>query len=198
MVRPLSTRSFGLHRRPVSAGDDGCRNAPHWTPPSRRGKQDRSHRPTKSAFVRLHLFTVGLALCCGCALAPRSQVDECRQLSRTLRTENARLKDRVLVLQSQNRDYADRAQDDANRLASQDEAIERFESSVRAYQDERDRLETAYHQLASSLGESRAKADERLSQASPARSTNKKIRPQSTASRDAADHGDRDQEGARK
>jgi chromosome segregation ATPase len=150
------------------------------------------------SILRLHLFTVALGLCCGCALAPRSQVEECRQLSRTLRSENARLKDRILGLESQNRDLADRAQDDANRLASQDEAIERFESSVRAYQDERDRLETAYHQLASSLGESRAKADERLSQASPARSTNKKTRSQSTASGDAPDHGDRDQQGARK
>ena len=100
--------------------------------------------------------------------APRSQVDECHQLSRTLRSENARLKDQLLVLQTQNRDFADRAEDDSRRLASQDEAIERLESSVRAYQDERARLESAYHQLASSLGESRAKADERLSQASPA------------------------------
>ncbi len=152
-------------------------------------------RPLSTRFFG---FTLALVLCCGCALAPRSQVEECRQLSRTLRTENARLKDQVLVLQSLNRDFADRAQDDANRLASQDEAIERFESSVRAYQDERDRLEAAYHQLASSLGESRAKADERLSQASPARRANKKSRSQSTASRDAPDRGDRDQEGARK
>ena len=63
------------------------------------------------------------------------------------------------VVQSQNRDYADRAVDDARRLAIQDEAIERLESSVQAYQDERARLESAYHQLASSLGETEAQAD---------------------------------------
>ena len=58
-----------------------------------------------------------LGLCAGCALAPRSQVEECHQLSRTLRSENARLKDQLLVAQAQNRDFADRAEDDARRLA---------------------------------------------------------------------------------
>ena len=115
-------------------------------------------------------------------------MDECQQLSRTLRSENARLKDQILVLQTQNRDFADRAEDDAHRLAIQDEAIERLESSVQAYQDERDRLEAAYHQLASSLGESRAKADERLSQASPAPVDDQEESPLSRpASRDAGD-----------
>ncbi len=150
------------------------------------------------SIVKPRHLTVALLLCCGCALAPRSQVDECRQLSRTLRSENARLKDRILVLQTQNRELADRAEDDANRLASQDEAIERFESNVRAYQDERDQLEAAYHQLVSSLGESRAKADERLSQASPAPSTNQKSRPQSTASQGTGANSGREPEGTRK
>ena len=55
-------------------------------------------------------------------------------------------------MQGQNRDYAERAVDDAKRLAIQDEAIERLEHSVQAYQDERTRLEAAYQQLASNLG----------------------------------------------
>jgi hypothetical protein len=87
----------------------------------------------------------------GCAIVPRSQVDECRQLTRTLRSENARLRDQLLAVQSQNRDYADRAVDDSRRLAVQDEAIERLESSVHAYQDERNRLEAEYRKIASAL-----------------------------------------------
>jgi hypothetical protein len=169
MVRPGSTRSFERYGRPARSG-------------------------------RLHALSITLSgtllLCGGCALAPRSQVDECHQLSRTLRSENARLKDQVLVLQTQNRDYADRAVDDSRRLAIQDEAVERLEMSVRAYQDERGRLESAYHQLASSLGETRAQADERLSQASPAPATDKKRRSEATT-RNAEDRGDGDREGSR-
>jgi hypothetical protein len=92
-------------------------------------------------------------------------MEECQQLSRTLRTENARLKDQLLVLQAQNRDYADRSLDDSRRLADQDEAIERLERSVHAYQDERAQLESAYHQLAASLGDTRVQTDDRESRA---------------------------------
>jgi chromosome segregation ATPase len=158
------------------------------------GLRSRRARPA----ARWVGVTGALVLCGGCALAPQSQVDECHQLSRTLRSENARLKDQLLVAQAQNRDYAERAEDDSRRLARQDEAIERFESSVRGYQDERARLEQAYHQLASSLGESRAKADERLSQASPAPPAKKKSRTRAATVQAADDRGDRDQEGARK
>jgi chromosome segregation ATPase len=109
------------------------------------------------------LLTGALFLSGGCALAPRAQIDECQQQSRTLRSENARLKDQLLVLQAENRDYADRALDDSRRLAVQDTSIERLESSVQAYQDERARLESAFNQLASSLGQPRAQADDRPS-----------------------------------
>jgi hypothetical protein len=155
---------------------------------------------SRSARSHVRRVTIAAALfvCGGCALAPRAQVDECHQLSRTLRSENARLRDQLLVSQAQNRDFADRAEDDSRRLASQDEAIAQFETSVRAYQDDRARLESAYHQLATSLGESRAKADQRLSQASPAPAAGKKSRSQSTSRQAAEDRTDRDQDGTRK
>jgi len=69
----------------------------------------------------------------------------------TLRAENAQIKDRMLSYQNQNRDYSDRAVDDARRLAQQDEAIERLERSVQAYQRERDDLETAFRELRDGL-----------------------------------------------
>ena len=96
-------------------------------------------------------------------VAPRAQLDECHQISRTLRSENAALKDQLLTAQAQNRDYADRAVDDSRRLATQDQVIERLEKSVQGYQDERARLESAFQQLASSLGEPRALANSRPS-----------------------------------
>ena len=101
---------------------------------------------------RFFLFLLLAVLSVGCAIVPRSRLDESQRLTRTLRSENARLKDQVLALQGQNRDYADRAVDDLRRSATQDEAIERLEQSVRAYQEDRDRLHEAYERLTSSLG----------------------------------------------
>jgi hypothetical protein len=87
----------------------------------------------------------------GCSLVPRSRMDECQRLSQTLRGDNAHLRDRLLAVQSENRDYAERAVDDGRRLAIQDEALERLEHSVQAYQDDVTRLEAAYKKLASNL-----------------------------------------------
>ena len=54
----------------------------------------------------------------GCGIVPRSRMEESQKLSQLLRAENAQLKDQVLSLQSQNRDYADRAVDDLRRLTA--------------------------------------------------------------------------------
>ena len=108
----------------------------------------RGQRPDSAWFVVVLVLTV----ISGCAIVPRSRMDECQKLTQSLRADNARLKDRLLAVQGQNRDYAERAVDDAHRLAIQDEAIERLEHSVQAYQDERTRLEAAYKQLVANLG----------------------------------------------
>ena len=100
------------------------------------------------------LVLVGIA---GCAIVPRSRMDECQKLTQTLRAENARLKDRVLALQGQNRTMPNAPSTMRERLAIQDEAIERLEHSVQAYQDERTRLEAAYKQLVVEPGCCRAR-----------------------------------------
>jgi hypothetical protein len=110
--------------------------------------------PVRELGRRRHVILPVLVVIAGCAIVPRSRVDECQKLTQSLRADNARLKDRVLALQVQNRDYAERAVDDARRLAVQDEAIERLEHSVQAYQDDRTRLEAAYKQIVSNLGAS--------------------------------------------
>lgn len=96
----------------------------------------------------------------GCSLVPRASIDECQRISQALRTDNARLKDQVLALRSQNRDYAERAVDDSRRLAIQDETIERLEQSVQAYQTDRSDLESAYQQLISSLDGIKSASDD--------------------------------------
>ncbi len=105
--------------------------------------------PISRAFLALILAT---GLLPGCGIVPRSRMDESRKLSQLLRTENARLKDQVLALQSQNRDLSDRAVDDLQRLTAREQAIEGLERSVQAYQEDRERLAAAYEQLTASLG----------------------------------------------
>jgi hypothetical protein len=132
----------------------------HWAVPRDFWTQ---HGRTIRGANRLAMVSVviGISLAGGgCAIVPKSRMDECQRLMQTLRSENARLKDRVLAVQGQNRDYAERAVDDARRLATQEEAIERLEHSVQAYQDERARLEAAYKQLASNLGAPELSKDE--------------------------------------
>jgi predicted nucleic acid-binding Zn-ribbon protein len=92
-----------------------------------------------------------LALQAGCVLVPKTQLDESQKVAQVLRTENARLKDQVSVLTSENRDASDRAIDDAQRLATQDQAITRLETSVQAYQDDRERLASAVQEIKSNL-----------------------------------------------
>jgi hypothetical protein len=103
---------------------------------------------------RLPLLLAAVLLGSGCNnMVPRSRLAECQQVSQTLRTENARLKDRVLAFENQNRDYAERAVDDARRLAVQSETIDRLEDSIRRYQTERAQLESAFEQLTANLGD---------------------------------------------
>ena len=95
-----------------------------------------------------HASVLALVVIAGCAIVPSSRMDECQKLTQSLHSPyRRRLKDRVLALQGQNRDYAERAVDDGRRLTLQDESIERLEHSVQAYQDDRTRLEAAYKQL---------------------------------------------------
>jgi chemotaxis protein MotB len=79
----------------------------------------------------------------GCSLIPKGKLDECHRVTQTLRAENSRLKDVALDLRAQNQDLSQRAVDDANRIAAQEEAVERMEKSVQAYQAEREQLAAA-------------------------------------------------------
>lgn len=110
--------------------------------------------PVRSRWIRRvgALCLVGAGVVPGCAMVPRERYDESQRLAQSLRAENARLKDEIVGLETQNRDYADRALDDLRRLTARDQAIERLQASVHGYQDDRDRLADAYRRLASTLG----------------------------------------------
>jgi outer membrane protein OmpA-like peptidoglycan-associated protein len=83
----------------------------------------------------------------GCSFVPKSKLDECHNVSVTLRAENTRLKDVALDLRAQNQDLTQRAVDDSRKLAAQEEAVTRLEKSVTAYQAERDKLAAAFETI---------------------------------------------------
>lgn len=96
------------------------------------------------------LAILGLAgFLTGCSVVPRSRLDDCHKLSRTLEADKARLNDTVLSLRSQYSDLAQRADDDARRLRVQDDEVKRLLASVQAYQDERDQLASDFARVKS-------------------------------------------------
>jgi uncharacterized protein YhaN len=132
-------------------------------------ESERMPQPERPATIaRLAAALIAAALLPACAFVPQSRFDESLRVTRSLRDENARLKDQVVNLQAQNRDASDRALDDLRRLAARDEAAERLRDSVQQYQDDRDRLEAAYQRLAASLGRSQDDAAAPATAARPA------------------------------
>jgi chemotaxis protein MotB len=97
------------------------------------------------------LFAVAYALFAGlisgCAMAPKSRLDDCAKVAQTLRAENAQLKDSVLSLKGENTDLAQRAVDDGRKIAALEQANERYESSVQAYIDERENLNESFERF---------------------------------------------------
>jgi multidrug resistance efflux pump len=89
----------------------------------------------------------------GCQFGARRQLDECRRLSQTLRSQNDQLKDQVLAYRNSNQDFSERALDDARRLAQQAETIEELKRSVYAYQADRDEMKTAFREMRDNLPE---------------------------------------------
>jgi chemotaxis protein MotB len=88
-----------------------------------------------------------LATVAGCSFVPKAKLDECHRVTQALRAENGQLKDRALDLRAQNHDLSQRAVDDARRISAQQEAVERLEKSVLAYQSEREKLADAVEVL---------------------------------------------------
>lgn len=98
------------------------------------------------------LAAIGLAAVGpGCGLVPKERLEECHRLSRSLQAETAQLKDQTLTLRAHNQDLAQRAIDDAQRIRELDEANQRLERSVLAYQAERDKLSAAFELFKSQL-----------------------------------------------
>jgi hypothetical protein len=157
--------------------------------------------PVGTSHGRLVALCIASVLA-GCAVVPGSRLDESQRLVQSLRAENARLKEQVLGLEAQNRDYADRALDDLRRLSARDQAIERLERSVQSYQDDRDRLAAAYGRLTVGLGRTTG-GDSTLTTANPrdaaadARWVTGANKAEEGGSEGLSAHGDGDAAGAR-
>jgi chemotaxis protein MotB len=80
----------------------------------------------------------------GCALAPKSRLDDCHKQCQNLQAETAQLKDTNLKLRADAQDLAQRSVEDARRIKELDETNQRLERSVLGYQQERDELTRAF------------------------------------------------------
>ncbi len=80
------------------------------------------------------------ALAPGCAVVPKSRLDDATKITQSLRAENAQLRDQALALRGENRDLSERAIGDARKIAALEKGNERLETSVQGYIDEREDL----------------------------------------------------------
>jgi chemotaxis protein MotB len=103
---------------------------------SRRGKRSSRSWAFRAACLATACGT-------GCGVVPKQRLEDCHQVSQTLRSENNRLKDLTLDLRARNQDLSERAVDDSRRLAMQEQAVDRLEKSVQAYQAEREQMAAA-------------------------------------------------------
>ena len=83
----------------------------------------------------------------GCGFVPKTRLDDATKLVQGLRTENAQLKDTNLGLKVQNQDLTQRAVDDSQAIQGLETAQARYEKSIQAYQEDRDRLRSAFNDL---------------------------------------------------
>ena len=98
-------------------------------------KPDRA--PARTARLGL-ILSLGLAT--GCALVPKSRLDDAAKITQALRAENAQLRDQTLSLKGENADLSDRALGDTRRIAALEQSVDRLETSVQGYIDEREDL----------------------------------------------------------
>jgi hypothetical protein len=99
------------------------------------------------ASARLGIVAASTLWIAGCSFVPQSRLDDCHLRSQALQSETARLKDEAFSLRNQNRDLTQRALDDAHRVRALEEANQRLERTVTAYQEERDKMVEAFDQL---------------------------------------------------
>ncbi|HWE39534.1 MAG TPA: OmpA family protein [Isosphaeraceae bacterium] len=83
----------------------------------------------------------------GCALVPRSDLEESRRRERALRSEVAQLRSEALALRATEQNLTRRAVDDDRRVRELEEINARLERSVAGYQAERDRLVRDFDRL---------------------------------------------------
>jgi chemotaxis protein MotB len=87
------------------------------------------------------------ALMAGCAVVPRSRLEDCHKLSQRLQAETLQLKDSALRLREQNHDLTQRAVDDARRLRTVEGENRELKQSILAYQENTRRIEAEFDRI---------------------------------------------------
>ena len=101
-------------------------------------QSDRSSRLVRArlALAVLTMSNIGI----GCALAPKSQLEDARKRVQSLQADNQRLREVALNIRGRNRELAQRAIDDARLLQAREDAVREYETSLAAARADREEL----------------------------------------------------------
>ncbi len=100
---------------------------------------------------RKSLVCLVLLALSGCAFVPRRDLEASRRQTQAVRSELAQAKDSLVRLRNRDQDLAARAVEDARRIAALEDANDRLEQSVTAYQSERDQIASAFETIKSQV-----------------------------------------------
>jgi chemotaxis protein MotB len=103
-------------------------------------------KPAQKPVAIARLAPLLAAVATGCALVPKSRLDDAAKVTQTLRAENAQLRDQTLRLRSENQDLSERALGDARKIAALERGNDRLQESVQGYIDERENLVEKFQQ----------------------------------------------------
>lgn len=76
----------------------------------------------------------------GCGFVPTNRLNDSQKLSQSLQAETSKLKDAIVRLRAQNQELARRSSDDLRTMQDQAETIKRLETSIVAYQKDREQM----------------------------------------------------------
>ena len=148
-----------VHRRPLRLSPSGGVGGRATTRPPEPPRPRRPERSRNALMVELPraarvaaLLIVSGAIAPGCAFVPKSRLDDAQKLVRSLRTDNAQLKDVAVSLKAQNQDLAQRAVDDARALQALETANDQYAKSIEGYQEDREQYQAAFREIKGRVG----------------------------------------------
>ena len=119
--------------------------------------------------VALLVLAAGLGLTSGsgCGFVPTNRLNDSQKLSQSLQAETSKLKDAIVQLRAQNQELARRSGDDLRTIQDQAETIKRLETSIVAYQKDREQMALELDQIRQGVRAASSSPSPSIEQADP-------------------------------